>query len=97
MITFAYVSIRNIGPQKSIFSRPISSSRKISKMASKVKSDAFKVMSVSKRMPLKKVLEEHKVKFVKGKAYYEMTKGEVIQDYKKVVVMRKKDEKFQVI
>lgn len=63
-------------------------------MAAKVKSSAFDIHEVKKKMPIKKFLESKKVIFAKGKAFYEMTKGEIVQDYKKVVVMRNKDNMF---
>ena len=62
--------------------------------AAKVKSNAFDIHAVKTKMPIKKFLESRSVTFAKGKAFYEMTKGEIIQDYKKVVVMRNKDNAF---
>ena len=60
-------------------------------MASKVNSRAFREFQVTKKQPLKKLLESKRVKFEKGRAFYQLNKGEVIQDYKKVVVRRKDD------
>lgn len=62
--------------------------------ASIVKAGAFKVLDVPKRMPLKTLLTSKKLKFEKGRAFYQLTKGEIIQDYKKVVVMRNDDNAF---
>ena len=48
----------------------------------KVKEKLFDVLEVSKRTPLKKFLESKKLRFQKGCTFYEMTKSEIIQDYK---------------
>ena len=48
-------------------------------MASKVNTGSFQKFAVSSRSPIKKVLESNKLKFEKGKAFYEMTKSETIQ------------------
>ena len=48
----------------------------------KVKEDIFDVLNVNKRVPLKKFLESKKIGFEKGRTFYEMTKSEIIQDYK---------------
>ena len=48
-------------------------------MAAKVDSTSFIQIPVTSRSPLKKVLESKKMKFEKGKAFYEMTKSEIIQ------------------
>ena len=48
----------------------------------KVKVDRFDVLNVNKRIPLKKFLESKKIVFEKGRTFYEMTKSEIIQDYK---------------
>ena len=63
-------------------------------MASKVSKGTFKEYAVTKKQPLKKFLESKKVKFEKGRAFYQLNKGEIIQDYKKVVVRRKNDGTF---
>jgi hypothetical protein len=52
-------------------------------MATKVDKKAFDVLKVTKKMPMKKFLDSKKLKFEKGKSYYEMTKGEVVQGRKK--------------
>ena len=48
----------------------------------KVKEDTFDVLNVKKKMPLIKFLESKKIEFEKGRTFYEMTKSEIIQDYK---------------
>ena len=48
----------------------------------KVKEETFDVLNVKKKMPLKKFLESKKIEFEKGRTFYEMTKSEIIQDYK---------------
>jgi len=63
-------------------------------MASSLSEEAFRTFDVKTRQPIKKLLQSNKIKLEKGKAYYQMTKGEIIQDYKKVVVMRKSDGKL---
>ena len=51
----------------------------------KVKEELFDVLNVNKRIPLKKFLESKKLGFEKGRTFYEMTKSEIIQDYKALV------------
>ena len=53
----------------------------------KVEKDSFGVLKVTKRTPLKKFLESKKISFEKGRTFYEMTKSEIIQDYKVLVTM----------
>ena len=54
----------------------------------KVKERLFDVLNVGKRRtPLKKFLESKKLRFEKGRTFYEMTKSEIIQDYKVLVTM----------
>jgi translation initiation factor IF-3 len=48
-------------------------------MASKVDTSSFQKIAVSSACPIKKLLESNKLKFEKGKAFYEMTKSETIQ------------------
>lgn len=61
-------------------------------MSSKVVNQGeFKVLEVASKVPIKKFLESEKLKFNRGLAYYELTKKELIQDYKQVVVRRKSD------
>ena len=48
----------------------------------KVKEELFDVLNVNKRIPLKKFLESKKIRFEKGRTFYQMTKSEIIQDYK---------------
>ena len=63
-------------------------------MPVKLKTTCFIEIEVSKRGSIKKVTEEKGIKFEKGKAYYQLTKKEVIQDYKKIVIKRVSDGKF---
>ena len=63
-------------------------------MATKVDKSSFKIFAVKQRQPMKKVLEKNKIKLEKGKAFYQLTKPETIQDYKKLVVMRNSDNAF---
>ena len=39
-------------------------------------------------------MEENKLNFKKGRGFYQLTKPEVIQDYKEVIVRRKTDGAF---
>lgn len=52
-----------------------------------VKEELFGVLQVKKRIPLKKFLESKKMCFEKGRTFYEMTKSEIIQDYKVLVTI----------
>ena len=63
-------------------------------MAAKLESSCFKEIDVSKRASIKKIIEENGIKFEKGKSYYQLTKKEIIQDYKKIIVKRTKDGKY---
>ncbi|TRY63933.1 hypothetical protein TCAL_10895 [Tigriopus californicus] len=51
----------------------------------------FKAFDVTSKASIKTFLESKKIKFSKGLAYYELTKKELIQDYKHIVVRRKSD------
>jgi len=48
-------------------------------MASKVDKSAFKVFNVPSRQPIKTLLQKHKIKLEKGRAFYQLTKKETIQ------------------
>ena len=54
----------------------------------------FKTVSVSKRVPIKQFVQEKGLDFKKGCGYYQLTKPETIQDYKKVVARRKSDGSY---
>jgi len=51
----------------------------------------FKTIAVTKRCSIKALVEEKSLKFKKGRGFYQLTKPEVIQDYKEVVIRRKSD------
>ena len=53
----------------------------------KVEKDSFAVLKVTNRTPLKKFLESKKIRYEKGRTFYEMTKSEIIQDYKVLVIL----------
>lgn len=55
---------------------------------------SFKTVSVTKKVSIKKFVEENGLEFKKGSGYYQLTKAEVIQDYKKVVARKKSDKTF---
>ena len=55
---------------------------------------AFAEIPVTSRKSLKKFVEESGLEFSKGKAFYQLTKKEVIQDYKKILVKRISDGKY---
>lgn len=51
----------------------------------------LKLFNVEERISVKKFIEGQELVFEKGKAYYQLSKKEIIQDYKTVVVRRKSD------
>lgn len=55
---------------------------------------SFKTVPVTKKVSIKKFVEENGLEFKKGSGYYQLAKPEVIQDYKKVVARRKSDKSF---
>ena len=57
-------------------------------------SSHFKTLPVTKRISLKKFVEESKLIYRKGCGYYQLTKAEIIQDYKGVLARRKSDGQF---
>lgn len=63
-------------------------------MAAELESTFFKEINVTKKGSIKKITEENGIKFEKGKAFYQLTKKELIQDYKKIVVKRSEDGKY---
>lgn len=63
-------------------------------MASLSCGENFKTVPVTERVSIKKFVEASGLKFKKGSGYYQLTKPEVIQDYKNVVARRKSDKSF---
>lgn len=63
-------------------------------MASVVAGLRFKTIAVTKRCSIKAFVEEKSLTFKKGRGFYQLTKPEVIQDYKEVIVRRKSDGKI---
>lgn len=63
-------------------------------MASLVSKSRFKTIAVSKRTSIKAFVQENKLVFKTGRGFYQLTKPEVIQDYKEIVVRRKSDGKI---
>ncbi len=57
-------------------------------------SDSIRLISVTKRVSIKSFVQGHKLDFKKGCGYYQLTKPEVIQEYKKVVARRKSDGSY---
>ena len=51
----------------------------------------LKEFEVSERISIKKFVEGIGFDFVKGNAFYQLTKKETIQDYKNIVAKRKSD------
>jgi len=49
----------------------------------------FKVFDVKESVPLSKFVEDQGLKYEKGKAYYQFSKDEIIQKFKKLVIMDK--------
>jgi hypothetical protein len=43
---------------------------------------------------LRQLLAEHGETFEKGRAFYQLTKPEIIQDYKEILVRRKADKEL---
>ncbi len=60
-------------------------------MASIVTSSRLKTIAVTKRVSIKAFVQEKALEFKKGRGFYQLTKSELIQDYKEVVVRRKAD------
>lgn len=65
-------------------------------MASAVSTSRFKTLLIKKKtkISIKSFVEENKLNFKKGRGFYQLTKPEVIQDYKEVIVRRKTDGAF---
>ncbi|CAH1269975.1 Hypp4268 [Branchiostoma lanceolatum] len=63
-------------------------------MASPVKSSRFRTLKVTKKTSIKDFVSAHKLEFEKGKGFYQLTKPEIIQDYKEIVARRKSDGSF---
>lgn len=63
-------------------------------MASIVTGSRFKAIKVTKRVSIKAFVEEKKLRFEKGRGFYQLTKPEVIQDYKEVIVRRQADKQI---
>ncbi|XP_078687765.1 uncharacterized protein LOC144919951 [Branchiostoma floridae x Branchiostoma belcheri] len=63
-------------------------------MASPVKSSRFRTLKVTKKTSIKDFVSAHKLEFEKGKGFYQLTKPEIIQDYKEIVARRKSDGAF---
>lgn len=57
-------------------------------------SSGFVTVPVKDRVTIKKFVHDSGLLFQKGCGYYQLTKPEVIQDYKKVVARRKLDGSF---
>lgn len=60
-------------------------------MASSSSFTSFKTVSVTEKVSIKKFIL---LVFKKGSGYYQLTKPEIIQDYKKVVARKKLDGSF---
>lgn len=60
-------------------------------MAASLSSTSFRTVSVKDKVSIKKFVQDSGLSFQKGSGYYQLTKPEVIQDYKKVVARRKVD------
>ena len=63
-------------------------------MAALVPDSRFKTLPVKKRSSIKAFVEENSLSFNKGRGFYQLTKPEVIQDYKEIIVRRKADRSF---
>ncbi len=48
-------------------------------------------LATTRKVALRQLLTEHGETFEKGRAYYQLTKPETIQDYKEIIVRRKAD------
>ena len=60
-------------------------------MATVVVASRFKTVPVKKRVSIKSLVESNKLSFKKGRGFYQLNKPEVIQDYKEIIIRRKKD------
>ena len=63
-------------------------------MASLVCDSRFKTIAVTKRTSIKAFVEAKKLAFKKGRGFYQLSKPELIQDNKEVVVRRQSDGTF---
>lgn len=63
-------------------------------MATAVVATRFKTFPVKKRVSIKSLVESNKLAFKKGRGFYQLNKPEVIQDYKEIIIQRKKDGAF---
>ena len=52
---------------------------------------SFRTVSVKEKVSIKKFVEDNGLVFSKGSGYYQLSKPETIQDYKKVVARKKTD------
>ena len=55
---------------------------------------SYKTEAVKEKVSIKKFVQDCGLEFKKGSGYYQLTKPEAIQDYKKVVARRKVDGSF---
>ncbi len=60
-------------------------------MASAVAGSRFKTSPVTKRVAIKAFVETNKLSFKKGRGFYQLSKPEVVQDYKEIIIRRKSD------
>ena len=58
-------------------------------MASLVSTSRFKTLPVTKRSSIKAFVEEKALSFKKGRGFYQLSKPELIQDHKEIIVRRK--------
>ena len=52
---------------------------------------AAQELTAKRKVALRQLLAEHGETFVKGRAFYQLTKPETIQDYKDIIVRRRSD------
>ena len=54
----------------------------------------FKTLKVTKKSSIKDFVNTHKLEFAPGRGFYQLTKAEVIQDHKEIIVRKKCDGSF---
>ena len=52
---------------------------------------AAQELTAKRKVTLRQLLAEHGETFVKGRAFYQLTKPETIQDYKDIIIRRRSD------
>lgn len=70
--------------------------RSVISMATSVEKSRFKTFPVKNKHTIKNLVELNRLPFKKGRGFYQLSKPELIQDYKEVII-RKKEDKGAII